>query len=191
MCTIHATPHPPRLPPPSHPPQPPPPPVDIDAHVRSLNEKVPELDAKIAACDKELGEIKQQLARLRPAQQGALKQRALGVLKRKKIYEQQRGQTQQRAFNLEQTQYAIESTKGAYEHVAVSASRVPVPVGCRRRSLSLRRVPTRPYRAAFPPTPGTCAALLPPATRRRSRRAPPSCGWHKAGLIWTSWRTCM
>jgi len=97
------------------------PPPSMDDHLKRLNDKVPELDAKIAACDKELGEIKAQLGRLRPAQQGPLKQKALNVLKRKKLYEGQRGQMQTRAFNLEQTQFAIDSVKEAQDHVQVGA----------------------------------------------------------------------
>ena len=98
-----------------------PPPPSLDEHMKKLNDKVPELDAKIAACDKELLEIKQQMARLRPAQQGPLKQKALNILKRKKMYDQQRMQMQTRSFNLEQTQFAIDSVKEAVDHVQVGS----------------------------------------------------------------------
>ena len=84
---------------------------------------MPELDAKIAACDRELAQLKTALARTKPAAQGSLKQKALSVLKRKKMYEAQRGSVQTRAFNLEQTQFALESVKGAQDHVAVRRRR--------------------------------------------------------------------
>lgn len=44
------------------------------------------------------------------------------VLKRRKTYEGQRSSIQSRTFNLEQTQFAIESVKGAAEHVAFMKS---------------------------------------------------------------------
>ena len=88
----------------------------LDEHLGKLASKVPELDTKIAACDKELVAIKAQLARTPPARQGPLKQKALMILKRRKTYEGQRGSYESRAFNLEQTQFAIDSVKGAAEH---------------------------------------------------------------------------
>jgi charged multivesicular body protein 5 len=102
-----------------------PPPPDVGAYSAKLNDRVPELDAKIAGCDKELLGIKQQMARLKPAQQGPLKARALAVLKRKKMYEGQRDSVQTRAFNLEQTTFALDSVKDAQEHVNVRAPRWP------------------------------------------------------------------
>lgn len=95
------------------------PPPDLNVHIGNLSAKVPELDQKIAQIDAELVNIKKQLAAARtPGQQQQLKQKALGLLKRKKLYEQQRGSMQQRVFNLEQTTFAIDSVKQAQEHAA-------------------------------------------------------------------------
>lgn len=81
---------------------------------------MPELDGKIAECDRDLGLIKQQLAKCRtPAQQAPLKQRAMQVLKRKQMYTQQRDGVQTRMFNLEQTQFALDGMAEAKAHVDV------------------------------------------------------------------------
>ena len=98
------------------------PPPDIGAATTALNARVPVLQAKVADCDRELVGIKTQLARLRPAQQGPLKQKALGILKRRKMYEQQLGATQSKAFNLEQSAFALENIKDAREHMSVSGT---------------------------------------------------------------------
>ena len=104
-------------------PQAPAPPPDLGAYTERLNKQLPELDKKIADCDHELATLKVQISRVRPGpQQAALKQKALTILKRRKIYEGQRGGVQTRAFNLEQTQFAVESVKEVTEHVAVSCS---------------------------------------------------------------------
>jgi hypothetical protein len=92
------------------------PPPDIDGHVGRLNAKVPELDAKIAAIDREVMELKRKLAATRaPSQQTAIKQQAMTLLRRKKMYEGQRGSYQTRAFNMEQTQFALGMVRDAQE----------------------------------------------------------------------------
>lgn len=96
-----------------------PPPPSLGDHITKLEGRVPELDKKVAECDAQLVAIKQQLAKTRPAAQGPLKQRALQILKRKQMYDQQRGQMQTRAFNLEQTQFAIDGMAEARSHVDV------------------------------------------------------------------------
>lgn len=92
----------------------------LDGHIGKLNTRTAELDAKIADCDKQLLQLKTQMASARVAavQQG-LKQRALQVLKRKQMYVNQRDQMMQRGFNLEQTAFAIESMKEAKDTVEV------------------------------------------------------------------------
>lgn len=92
----------------------------LDGHVTKLNSRTEDLDKKIAAADQELLQIKGQLAKTRlPAQQSSLKQRALQILKRKQMYTSQRDQMMQRAFNLEQTQFAIDSMKEAKDTIDV------------------------------------------------------------------------
>jgi charged multivesicular body protein 5 len=91
----------------------------MSEHVKSLNDKVPELDAKIVSYYKELAVVKAQLAKTPPARQTALKQKALQILKRKKMYEQQRDQVQTRAFNMDQAAFAFDSVKEAQDSVKV------------------------------------------------------------------------
>lgn len=96
------------------------PPPSLDGHVTKLNSRSEELDKKIAQADQELLQIKGQLAKTRlPAQQASLKQRALQILKRKQMYTGQRDQMMSRAFNLEQTQFAIDSMKEAKDTIDV------------------------------------------------------------------------
>lgn len=95
-------------------------PVPLSEHISKLEGRVPELEKKIADCDRELLGIKQQMGKCRTAaQQQPLKQRALQILKRKQMYANQRDQMQQRAFNLEQTSYAIDSINEAKTHMEV------------------------------------------------------------------------
>ena len=57
-----------------------------------MNARVSDMDSKIAGLDGELLRLKQQIAASKlPSQQAALKQQALQLLKRKRMYEQQRG----------------------------------------------------------------------------------------------------
>lgn len=134
---------------------------------------MPELDAKIAACDKELLGIKAALARTPAAQQASLKQKAVVVLKRRKIYEGQRGSVQARAFNLEQTQFAMETVKDAQEHMAVRAGGGAfsggMPAPCRGSGHSVTTAPpvTRDARGEPSRRPRTAGA--PPAAVRRRR----------------------
>lgn len=91
----------------------------ITEHIGNLEKKVPELDAKINSIDKELVGLKAQLAKLPPSRQAPIKQKALQLLKRRKMYEAQRGQVQTRAFNMEATSFAIDNVKGAQEQFKV------------------------------------------------------------------------
>lgn len=80
------------------------PPPDLAAHQAAMGARVPELDRKIGELDAQLLKLKQQMAAARvPSQQNALKQQALMLLKRKKMYEGQRGSVQQQNFNLDQS----------------------------------------------------------------------------------------
>lgn len=78
---------------------------------KTLEARADTLDQRILKLDKELAVYKKQLKTAKGTAQAALKQRALGVLKRKKMLEKQRDGASQQAFNLDQTSYAIESMK--------------------------------------------------------------------------------
>jgi len=68
----------------------------VDARCAVLEERIKKLDA-------ELIKYRQQMQRMRPGPaQNGIKQRALKVMKQKKMYEQQRDQLMGQSFNLEQ-----------------------------------------------------------------------------------------
>lgn len=74
-----------------------------------IDDKVKHIDTQISKCDEELLKYKNQIAQMKrsPLTQ-SVKQKALNVLKRKKMYEQQREQLMGTQFNLDQVQYATE-----------------------------------------------------------------------------------
>jgi len=83
--------------------------TDCIANIDSRGESV---DKKIARLDQELAKYRDQMKKMRegPAK-NSVKQKALRVLKQKKMYEQQRDGLMQQSFNLEQTNYGIQSLK--------------------------------------------------------------------------------
>jgi len=87
-----------------------PPPTLGDAGAK-VDSRVAALDEKIKKLEVELSGYKEKLKRARGPAQKTLKQRAMGVLKRKKMYEQQRDQLAGQAFNIEQTNFTIDSVK--------------------------------------------------------------------------------
>ncbi|GJQ10839.1 hypothetical protein GpartN1_g2630.t1 [Galdieria partita] len=78
-------------------------------------------DTKVAKFDQELLQYKSQLSKLKPGSPAyqSVKQRALGVLKKKKMYQAQRDRTSNQAFNLDQTQFAATSVKEAKDTVTI------------------------------------------------------------------------
>ncbi|KAF4695026.1 Charged multivesicular body protein 5 [Perkinsus olseni] len=86
-----------------------------------LDSRVELLDKKIKQCDEELIKYKQQMA-TRSGAAGA-KQRALAVLKRKKMYEAQRDQMMNTQFNVDQaafTQEQIQTNINVVESMKVA-----------------------------------------------------------------------
>jgi len=76
----------------------------MDGRIDSLDEKIAKLDAELLVYRKKLKTAKGSSAK-------AIKQRALGVLKRKKMYEKQRESYMAQSFNLEQTNFTLESLR--------------------------------------------------------------------------------
>ncbi|XP_017328368.1 charged multivesicular body protein 5 isoform X2 [Ictalurus punctatus] len=70
------------------------------------------MEKKIARIDAELLKYKDQMKKTRdgPAK-NAVKQKAMRVLKQKRLYESQRDQLAQQSFNMEQANYTIQSLK--------------------------------------------------------------------------------
>lgn len=90
---------------------------DCIANIDSRGESV---DKKIQRLEQELSKYTEQIKKMRegPAKQ-AVKQKALRVLKQKKVYEQQRDMLYNQSFNIEQQNMAIQSMKDT--HITVQA----------------------------------------------------------------------
>lgn len=95
----------------------PPPPSLTDASGR-IDQRVSAIDEKIAKLEVELRKYKEQLKKARGPAQANIKRRAMEVVKRKRMYEQQRDQMAGQSFNIEQTSFAIESIKDTQTTVA-------------------------------------------------------------------------
>lgn len=84
----------------------------LSDQINNSDARVKVLDDKIAGYDKQLGTLKQQMAKMRPGPaKNTTKQKALRILKQKKQYEGQRDMIQQQSFNMDQTQFTIQSLK--------------------------------------------------------------------------------
>eukprot|EP01136_Pigoraptor_vietnamica_P039079 Opistho-1_new@109255 len=88
-----------------------PPPTLTDA-IASTDARGESIEKKIAKLDAELKKYKDQMAKMREGPgKNALKQRALRVLKQKRMYENQRDQLMQQSFNMEQANFATQTLK--------------------------------------------------------------------------------
>ncbi|EPY51338.1 vacuolar sorting protein Vps60 [Schizosaccharomyces cryophilus OY26] len=80
--------------------------------IDSLDKRSDSLEVKISKLDSQLSVFQQKIANTRPGPgQTTLKQRAMGVLRQKKMYEAQLQQLQQQSFNMEQAAMTTESMK--------------------------------------------------------------------------------
>jgi len=88
---------------------PPPNLTDVIANVDSRGESI---EKKVDKLDAELKKYKDQMSKMRegPAK-NAIKQKALRVLKQKKMYENQRGNLSQQSFNMEQANFSLQTLK--------------------------------------------------------------------------------
>ena len=88
------------------------PPPDLNECVSSIDSRGESVEKKIAKLDQELGKYSEQMKKMRegPAKQ-AVKQKALRVLKQKKVYEGQREMLSNQSFNIEQQNMAIQSMR--------------------------------------------------------------------------------
>lgn len=85
----------------------------------TLGKRGEHLDTKIAALDKELNVYKQKLKTANnPATKRNIQKRAMEVLKRKRMYEQQRDTLMGQQFNIDQAAFGIESAKATIDSVA-------------------------------------------------------------------------
>ena len=80
--------------------------------INNCDARVKHLDDKIAGYDKQLAQYKAQMNKMRPGPaKNGIKQKAMRVLKQKKQYENQREMISQQSFNMDQTNYTIQSLK--------------------------------------------------------------------------------
>lgn len=86
----------------------------------SINARVTALDVKIKSLEDELRKFKDQMKKATGATKEAIHRRAMETLKRKKMYEQQRDQMAGQAFNIEQTSFAIDTSKPSFTEVVVN-----------------------------------------------------------------------
>ncbi|XP_054280199.1 charged multivesicular body protein 5-like [Macrosteles quadrilineatus] len=88
------------------------PPPNLTDVIQGVDGRADSVEKKIAKLDVELKKYKDQMAKMRegPAKNN-VKQKALRVLKQKKMYESQVDNLRQQAFNMEQANFATQSLK--------------------------------------------------------------------------------
>uniref|UniRef100_A0A1B6EWS0 Charged multivesicular body protein 5 n=1 Tax=Cuerna arida TaxID=1464854 RepID=A0A1B6EWS0_9HEMI len=88
------------------------PPPNLTDVIKGVDNRADSIEGKIAKLDVELKKYKDQMVKMRegPAK-NSVKQKALRVLKQKKMYESQVDNLRQQAFNMEQTNFATQSLK--------------------------------------------------------------------------------
>ncbi|KAK2147337.1 hypothetical protein LSH36_558g01031 [Paralvinella palmiformis] len=92
---------------------------------RDIDSRGESIDKKIARLDQELAKYKDQMKKMREGpSKNMVKQKAMRVLKQKRMYENQREQLSNQSFNMEQSNYAIQSLKDT--KVTVDAMKVGV-----------------------------------------------------------------
>uniref|UniRef100_A0A803TGI7 Charged multivesicular body protein 5 n=1 Tax=Anolis carolinensis TaxID=28377 RepID=A0A803TGI7_ANOCA len=88
------------------------PPPNLTDCIGTVDSRAESIDKKISRLDAELVKYKDQMKKMRegPAK-NMVKQKALRVLKQKRMYENQRDNLAQQSFNMEQANYTIQSLK--------------------------------------------------------------------------------
>ena len=88
------------------------PPPNLTDAIGGVDSRTESIEKKIAKLDAELIKYKDQMKKMRDGPgKNAVKGKALRVLKQKRQYENQRDQLMQQSFNMEQSNYAIQSLK--------------------------------------------------------------------------------
>jgi charged multivesicular body protein 5 len=88
------------------------PPPNLNDCVANIDSRTESVEKKVQKLDQELAKYSEQMKKMRdgPAK-NAVKQKALRVLKQKKVYEAQRENLSNQSFNIEQQNMAIQSVK--------------------------------------------------------------------------------
>merc|ERR1712176_22537 len=94
------------------------PPPNLNDCVANLDSRADSIDKKIAKLDGDLAKLKNQMKTMRdgPAKNN-VKQKAMRILKQKRMYENQRENIQQQSWNMDQTNYTINSLKDTQQTV--------------------------------------------------------------------------
>uniref|UniRef100_A0A7R9WU00 Charged multivesicular body protein 5 n=1 Tax=Craspedostauros australis TaxID=1486917 RepID=A0A7R9WU00_9STRA len=91
----------------------------LDEASSGLNNRIGSMDTKIASLESELRVYKDKMKKTKnPAAKKNLQRRAMDVLKRKRMYEQQRDTIAGQAHNIDQASFGIESAKANVATVA-------------------------------------------------------------------------
>ncbi|CAN9506385.1 unnamed protein product [Ophioblennius macclurei] len=88
------------------------PPPNLTDCIGSVDSRAESIDKKIARLDAELVKYKDQMKKMRDGpSKNMVKQKAMRVLKQKRMYEGQRDNLTQQSFNMEQANYTIQTLK--------------------------------------------------------------------------------
>ncbi|XP_077592594.1 charged multivesicular body protein 5 [Stigmatopora nigra] len=88
------------------------PPPNLTDCINNVDSRGESIDKKIARLDAELVKYKDQMKKMRDGpSKNMVKQKAMRILKQKRMYEGQRDNLMQQSFNMEQTNYSIQTLK--------------------------------------------------------------------------------
>uniref|UniRef100_A0A0K8TTJ4 Charged multivesicular body protein 5 n=1 Tax=Tabanus bromius TaxID=304241 RepID=A0A0K8TTJ4_TABBR len=88
------------------------PPPNLNDCISGVDTRANNIEEKINKLDSELRKYKEQMAKMREGpSKNAVKQKAMRVLKQKKMYEQQLESLRNQSFNMEQANYAAQTLK--------------------------------------------------------------------------------
>ncbi|XP_048867784.1 charged multivesicular body protein 5 [Brienomyrus brachyistius] len=88
------------------------PPPNLTDCIGNVDSRAESIDKKISRLDAELFKYKEQMKKMRDGpSKNMVKQKALRVLKQKRMYEGQRDNLTQQSFNMEQANYTIQTLK--------------------------------------------------------------------------------
>ncbi|GAA5906806.1 hypothetical protein JCM6882_006835 [Rhodosporidiobolus microsporus] len=86
--------------------------ANLSDAIASTDQRIDSIEVKIRKLDAELTKFRDQMRKMRDGPgKNAVQQRALRVLKQKKLYESQIGQLQQQTFNMEQASITTENLR--------------------------------------------------------------------------------
>jgi charged multivesicular body protein 5 len=102
--------------------QPKAPPPNLNDAISTIEGRSESMEKKISKLDAELVQLKDQMKKMREGpSKNLVKQKALRILKQKRMYEGQKDQLNQQTFNMEQSNFAIQGMKDNQITVAAMA----------------------------------------------------------------------